>query len=107
MSCHFISLFPATTMAYKIYLYRTISAGTPILSRNLDDGHVENAAELAFSGASARKRKICRKNQPELEATTPETPEMMTISSLVVAWSIASRLTERIRGKQARSNVGG
>lgn len=37
---------------------------------------------LKYSGASARKKKNCRKNQPELEATTPETPEMMTLRSL-------------------------
>jgi len=94
-------------MAYKIYFYRPLSAGAPILSRNVDDGLVENAAGLEVSGASARKKKNCRKNQPELEATTPETPKMMTFSSLVAAWSIASRWTGQIRGKQARSNVGG
>jgi len=107
MSYHLIPQLSTTTMAYKTYYYRPISAGAPILSRNLDGGLVENAVGLEVSGASARKKRNCRKNQPEvpeLEATTPETPEMMTFRSL--AWSVASRWTGQIRGKQARNNVG-
>ena len=55
------------------------------MSRNIDDRLVKNAAGTEVSGANARNKKRCRKNQPELEAKTPEMPEMMTLKSSVVA----------------------